>query len=328
MSTRAERRIQDFQRTANQDLKDDAAQAAANQQATNAPTPPQRVVVLDGTRGRLGGSGLALVGGWTEIARFVNKQSKPITIQSNVGTMMIVTSPGPPPIYSPVPPFTSTLFPRVNLRIQVGSGNEGGGSTTGTYYMVAGDSFETAGTFIVVSAQIFPDEVVGNLGPLYGATPLNFIDPTTVAQVSVSIAHGSPSSVERPTKWIQPQYPLNGGADNSYGEQSYVGPGRVKQVYGFCANGTLTNIFYLMFFDAVITPTPFIPPNFSVPLFTIPMQGGSAPFSLDHIESSRSFQQGLGWCISTAGGTLVAGTGLGTGYTKVEIELFAGAQGT
>ena len=169
MSTRAERRIQEFQRAVNQDLHDDAAQAQANQIATNAPTPPQRVVILDGTRGRLGGDATAIVGAWTEVARFQNRQSKPITIQSNVGTMLALTAAGPPPVYAPLPDLQGklvsqpapTVYPRVMLRIQTGSGNEGGGASTGVYFHPAGDAFEVTGTQIFISAQILFERACG-----------------------------------------------------------------------------------------------------------------------------------------------------------------------
>ena len=340
MSTRAERRIQDFQRAVNQDLKDDAAQAAANQQATNTPTPPQRVVVLDGTRGKLGGVTLATVGQWTEVARFVNKQSKPIVLQSNVGLMTYISSAGPPPVRSPIPPLqaafeigeAATAFPRVNLRVQVGSGNEGGGSTTGTYYIVGGDLFEVAGTYVVVSAQIYQDETAGNSSiPYDNGVGSNTLDPTLQCQVSVSIAHGSPK-VAMPTKWVQPAYNFAFGgfwlAGNEVSEQKYTGPGRIKQVHGFNNNGTVSDILFLMLFDitgaaGILNPGDN-PITGAFPLFTIPMQGGNSPFSWDCIPSVRSFQQGLAVSLSSTGDQYTPAVGL-TGYVRVDVELFAGA---
>jgi hypothetical protein len=336
MSTRAERRIQEFQRAINQDLHDDAAQQAANETATNTPAPPQRVVVLDGTRGRLGGDGKATVGAWTEIARFVNKQSKPVTIQSNMGTMMALVANGPPPVYAPLPddqavlvktaPLVTqpapTCYPRVILRVQTGSGNEGGGQSTGVYFHPAGTPLEVTGTQIFISVQIFSNEVAAFTTLGHGPGDPFELDPTLICAVSISVGHGAPRT-ELPTKWVQPQYNLSLGGlslgQSSPTEKVVVGPGRLKQVEGFCAMGAITDIFYLMFFDI----TGDNPPNGAFPLFTIPMEGGSSPFSWDCVSSSRIFQQGLCAAISSTGDTYTS-PGVLTGYVRVDYELFSG----
>lgn len=334
MSTRAERRIQEFQRAVNQDLHDDAAQAQANQTATSVPTPPQRVVILDGTRGRLGGDATAIVGAWTEVARFQNRQSKPITIQSNVGTMLALTAAGPPPVYAPLPDLQGklasqpapTVYPRVMLRIQTGSGNEGGGASTGVYFHPAGDAFEVTGTQIFISAQIFSNELAAFTGLGGGLGDPTELDPTLICPISVTIGHGAPTS-EMVTKWIQPRYNTSLGglylSGGTVADQATVGPGRIKQVHGFNANGTTADILYLMLFDITGLESG-VPPFGAFPLFTIPMEGGSAPFSWDCIPSSRVFQQGLGYALSSTGDTYT-NPGAQPSYVRVDIELFSGA---
>lgn len=124
----------------------------ANQQEDDAP-PPVDVVIQRGLRGRLGGTAVATVGDWIEIARFIVPEPEPVVIQSAVGTMLNVV-PGLPA--APIPPlnFSAPAFPRVMLRIRVGSGNQRGGSDRAEYFCVAGEMIAVSGTYITVDAQI------------------------------------------------------------------------------------------------------------------------------------------------------------------------------
>jgi hypothetical protein len=206
----------------------------------------------------------------------------------------------------------------------VGSGNELGGSDQGEYYAVAGDAFEVAGTFVTVDAQIFSDETAlnnsDNPGPVVpGGPPIVYatVPASTICKVSITIANGSPKT-ELPTKWIIQPYPY------TFNEawQVYVGPGRIKQAHGFNCVGTSANILYLMFFDGICSSA--FPVNGAVPMFTIPVPGGSVPFSWDCIESARFFQQGLMIAPSTTPDVF---TGVGSALADsfpVSVELYSG----
>ena len=307
----------------------EAAQAAQEAAATTG-MPISDVVIQRGIRGRLGGDGVATVGRWLEVARFICAQPETITIQSNIGTMTYQPVGGGgrttlPPNQDRGPGGQSvSVFPTVCLRIRTGAGNPGGGKATGTYFAVAGEQFQVTATYCTVDVQIFDDQTSGNLIEYYGTSAeYQFLDLSLQCPVSVSIGLGSPASAEMPTKWIVPQFPLNGGA-NGLQEQTFIGPGRVKQATGFNANGTSTSILYLMFFDTVnVTPPPNLS-NGAYPFYTIPVPGGSTPFSWDNIKSSRAFTQGLAWAVSSTGDTYTAPIGL-TGYFRVDVELYAGA---
>jgi len=307
-----------------------AAHAAqAEQAAQGAPITP--VQIERGFRGRMGGNGTAKVGTWVEIARFQCFESWPITIQSNVGTMYYGTPPvNQLPDLATLPGVGNPMTPRVMLRIRVGSGNEQGGSDQGEYFAVAGDAFEVAGTFIGVDAQIFSDETALNNqlnpaptvpNPVGSGEVFSTVDPTTICKVSVTLAAASPRT-EMPTKWLIQPYPYT--FPNSAWE-AYVGPGRMKQAHGFNCNGTTADIIYLMFLDGTLTlgGSPEVPATGSVPLFTIPTQGGSAPYSWDCIESSRFFQKGLVVCPSSTP-DICTPTGSLSDPLIVNIELYSG----
>lgn len=328
MSTRAERRLRGYEENLNQEEQEQAAAGNAQAAAAAAGVASQPVVIDRRFRGRLGAKGTAMVGGWVEIARFKCFESQPMTVQSALDTIMVVTSAGPPPVYGPMPnQGTGTgdpVTPRVLLRVQVGSGNRGGGSSVLEYLINALDEFEVVGTEIVVSAQIFSDEIAGNTSQLTYGTVL--LDPTAICQVTVTLGFGSPGA-ELPTKWIVPQTPLSAAGTVQGCEQSFLGPCRMKQVHGFNAVGTQANILYLMFFDATgfdVSPLP----NGSVPVFAIPTQGGSAPFSWDCIESSRLFQRGLAWAISDTPEELTLTAATTNSLFRVDIELLSGSAQT
>lgn len=294
----------------------------ANQQEDDAP-PPVDVVIQRGLRGRLGGTAVATVGDWIEIARFIVPEPEPVVIQSAVGTMLNVV-PGLPA--APIPPlnFSAPAFPRVMLRIRVGSGNQRGGSDRAEYFCVAGEMIAVSGTYITVDAQIFGDETAGNQPEQVGG--IYFVTSDFQCPVTVTIAIGSPSSAENPTKWLN-QKNID---QTDVSEQLFTGPGRIKQVHGYNAIGTATTILYLMLFDIYGANGGAIPTG-NKPLFTIPVPGGSTPYFWDCVTSSRFFQLGLAYGISTTPGVYTPAEPFGTplaGVFEVVTELYSCAMQT
>jgi hypothetical protein len=327
--TRGQRRISNFDEGIDRALHEQAAADAAQADQANAGAATQPVYVDREFRGRLGARGTAIVGGWTEIARFSCFESYPMTIQSTVDTILVNVGidANNNPILGPMPnqglaPDGDPVTPRILLRVQVGSGNEHGGSDVGEYILNATEPFEVVGTRIVVSAQIFSDEIAGNTSQLtYGTVEL---DPSAQCSVVVTLGMGSPTG-ELATKWILPQQPLSAGGTVQSCEQSFLGPCKMKQAHGFNAVGTAADILYLMFFDATgfdVAPLG----NSAVPVFTIPVPGGSTPFSWDCIESSRLFQRGLAWALSDTPEELTLTAAATAGLFRVDIELMASMQ--
>ena len=320
-----DRRLTEWEGELNEKSHAQAAGAAAQaaQSAEGVAITP--VLVEQDIRGRLGGQNLAVVGLWLEIARYQCFEAHPVTIQSNVGTMLS----GSPPvnaISSPTgrPGPGEPMTPRVMLRIRVGSGNKAGGGSTGEYFHPAGDAFQVSGTSITVDAQIFADESAANDANVpYPIVPNGAasVNPTTICPVSVTISPGPSPRTELPTKWMLQPYPYTFGS----AWQVYIGPGRIKQAHGFNTNGTASNIIYLMFFDGFIAPGSGVnqPINGAVPMFTIPVPGASTPFTWDCIESSRFFQMGLIISPSTAPDIYESSTGLGAPFV-VSVELYSG----
>ncbi len=124
--------------------------------------------------------------------------------------------------------------------------------------------------------------------------------------------------------------PDDGGGVNGQA-QLYIGPGKIKQIHGFNGVGTSAAILFLQIFDWIGADAAAIPPN-SQPLFAIPVPGGFTPYSWDCISSSRSFQYGLAYGISSTPmvytpATAFPGLGL-SGPFEVVTELYAGGMQT
>jgi len=203
---------------------------------------------------------------------------------------------------------------RVVLRVRIGSKNPNGGSGVVQEYTLAGNPLQFSGTHCYVDALVCPNEtadfnVIGTGANPTGDAPLS---PDVVCDTTVIIGLGSSEHCQ-PTQWIQPLQPLQ------VAQQVTTGPVRLRQVQGY---NTGANAAYLMFFDTANGNTIGLG---AVPLFTIPVGGAPAApgaplvFSNDFITSTRIFQYGLYWAISSTPDTYTADA---ADPFRVDIEIF------
>lgn len=210
------------------------------------------------------------------------------------------------------PAGTPVANPRILVRAVIGSGNKGGGSAILTQFTIAGNPMQFSGTSCQVSVLVCPTENA-DFSAQTGLAP--FSEEVT-AEVTAVISIGA-SSDAQPTQWIPPSEPL------AIFQQVTVGPCRLRQVQGFNHGN---NRAYLMFFDTTDV-TALV--NGAVPLFTIPVggipspPGGDIVFSNDFITSTRVFQYGLAWIISSTADTLTADV---ADPFRVDVELFSQQQ--
>lgn len=248
---------------------------------------------LGGTRqlkGMAGGNGTA--NGWEEICRSTDVTAgDPVTREggdSDAQTHTIFSAQVMVESEETLPP------PRVLLRIETADGNDAGAAKTVMLANV-GAPVTVSGSYVVVSAQIFLDE----LGLVQAG-------PHVVATVAAFISVGDGEDIQ-PTRWVVPKLPLQ------FAQQATLGFSRMRSMQGFNA-GAATE--YLMVFDF---PGPNPPPVGTAPLFAFPVPAGDY-FSDDFIESARVFVWGINWaCSSTPDFLTVDAAAL----MRVDIELYA-----
>jgi hypothetical protein len=260
-------------------------------------------------RGKIGGS-VDLVGqagnpgpGWDEILRVTDVTAgDPVTREGGeansedhtIFSAFVITGDGRA---STLPP------PRIHLRIEIADGNDAGSAKV-VYRVLAGAPVSVSGSLVIVSAQIFLDEVGVVQAP-----------PNVTAHVDAYVSVGDGQDVE-PTLWPR-NLPDTGVPTPPLGSQGQItiGPGRMKAVQGFSASATDT---YLMFFD---WPGPnILPPPGSLPLWTIKLPAG-ATYSDDNISSTRAVTYGYAWACSSTPDVL---TYDGTQAIRVDAEMYAG----
>jgi len=254
-------------------------------------------------RGRLAGTATA-TGGlmWQEVCRLETNNDH----DSFTGT--ILTSAG----LISQPAGSNVANPRIVVRALIGGGNKNGGSAIVTQYALAGNPMPFSGTSCIVSVLICPTENAD----FSSQTGLAELPNEITCEVTGIITIGG-SSDAQPTQWLVPIPPLG------FQLQVTQGPCRLREVQGFNHG---PNLGYLMFFD---TEDGGLLVNGAFPLFTIPVgglptaPGGDVVFSNDFITSTRVFQYGLFWAVSSTADTLTLD---GTGLFRVDIELFSQQQ--
>ena len=254
-------------------------------------------------RGRLAGTAIATGGlQWKEVCRLEandNQDNFTGTILTCAGK---IERPAGPPVSNP----------RVLVRALIGGGNRGGGSAVLTQYTIAGNPMPFSGSSCIVSVLVGPTENAD----FSAQTGLAALPVDVTSDVTAIISIGASSDVQ-PTQWLVPIPPLG------FQLQVTTGPCRLRQVQGFDHGA---NVGYLMFFD---TADGGVIANGASPLFTIPVGGvpaapaGDIVFSNDFITSTRVFQYGLFWAVSSTADTLTLD---GSGEFRVDIELFAQQQ--
>jgi hypothetical protein len=262
-----------------------------------------------------GGSGLYIPD--IEIARLEGKKAGTrVTLYSKNGPFLGESSVNPGSAVGPedFAAFGNGFQPRVLLKIRVGGGNAAGGDNI-LQVVPAGVPVTLSGESIYVTAGVYLDEL--GLSPFFMDGSPGSFSTTVSAFLSVQGDHTDQKS----TQWVQPVTPLSNQGVISTDEGSAVyGPRHLKQAHGFAsaANAATT---YLMFFDWNGVPTA-LPPNGTIPLFTIPVPPGDH-FSWDCISSSRKFEWGLVWALSTAPDFFELD---GLSLARVDLELYSDLQ--
>lgn len=202
--------------------------------------------------------------------------------------------------------------PRVVIRITIGGGNPGGGTSKVVRYTVAGVPVPFAGSTVMVEALVAPNENA-DFSQLTGLPPLA---DTIVSEVNAVIALGT-AAEGLPTQWIVPALPLQSA------QQVTQGVTRLKAVQGYSAgpaNG------YLMFFDTIDEAgiADGADPLFAIPYGALPGDGTTSAdwFSDDFVTSSRIFNYGMAWVASSTPDTLTRDAGA---LLRVDVELYSEA---
>lgn len=238
-----------------------------------------------------------------EFARLENMAvSQRVTIYSSASSIMgqVVGS-----TFPPGPENTGLLqTPRFMMKINVGGGN---GTAAQLITSPVGVPITVTGTNIYVTVGFYTDESCKNL-----VTPstTNYAGTASYAFANIAVfmaPAGDYTGIEA-TRWF-PSFPINNGAMSASGPGVYPngpfflnGPFRLKSMEGY-ASAANVGTRWLMFFDWPSQFTLGIPPNGTQPLFAFPVPVGN-PFFLDCIESSRVFQYGMIWAVSSTEGTL------------------------
>jgi hypothetical protein len=236
-----------------------------------------------------------------------------VTLSSKNGPFMGLSNATPG---APVGPQDFALTgagnqPRVLLKIRVGGGNRAGGDQT-LQVVPAGVPLTLAGESIYVTAGVYLDEL--GLSPFFME---NFAGGTFSVSVSAFLSVQGDHVDQRSTQWVPPSVPLqDGGAIETDNGVEVFGPRHLKQAHGFASAANPATV-YLMFFDWNA-----FPPAGSIPLFTIPVPPGDH-FSWDCITSSRKFEWGIVWVLSTAPDLYEPAIGY---LARVDLELYADLQ--
>lgn len=261
-------------------------------------------------RGKIGGSiplrgqrnAESAQGGWEEVLRVTDVTAgDPVTReggQANSDTHTVFSA----YVFTNIPEELATTVHRVHLRIEIADGNDAGASKQ-VYRVLAGAPVTVSGSMVIVSAQLFDDE----LGLVQS-------QPFITAKVTAYVSIGDGEDIQ-PTMWPR-NLPDTGVVAPPIGasQQVAIGPGRVRAVQGF--SDSLADTF-LMFFD---WPGPNLPPpNGTAPLFTIKLPAG-ATFGDDFIESTRVFSQGFAWAASSTPDTLTIDV---TQALRVDTEMYS-----
>lgn len=193
--------------------------------------------------------------------------------------------------------------PRIVIRAIVGGANLGGGGDSLVMYSIAGNPLPFSGASCIVQALLWPTED----GPFHETANIHAFPSSVNADVTGIISLGRSATLE-PTFWHQPAQPL------AVSEQVSTTPSRMRQIKGFSNAGIDT--VYLMLFDTADGVTEVV--LGSVPLWTMKVPNG-ATFSDDFITSTRIFQYGIYWALSSTPDTFTAY--LANAF-RVDIELF------
>jgi hypothetical protein len=251
-----------------------------------------------------------------EVARLEGlKAGTRVTLYSKNGPFsgLSAVNPGTPLGPQDFSEFGNGFPPRVLLKILIGGGNAAGGDNT-LQVVPAGVPVTVAGESIYVVAGVYLDEL--GLSPFFMTDTGNF---SVTVSAFLSVQGDSVDTMK--SQWVIPVSPLAGvgGIETDLGIHVY-GPRHLKQAHGF-ANPANAATTYLMFFDWNGQPTT-IPPNGTIPLFTIPLPPG-LHFSWDCITSSRKFEWGVVWALSTSPDFFVFDD---ASTARVDLELYADLQ--
>jgi hypothetical protein len=208
-------------------------------------------------------------------------------------------------IATPAYPASPRTF-RALCKVQVFDGNDLGAAEV-EYLIPAGIPITVAGSIVLVSTQLFADEL--------GLVQLPATCSATVSAFATDDEGQGPVQL---STWIRPVP----GTPLAASQQIATGPRHMKQYQGYNGNVGGGNR-WLMWFDWPPPGAPTLPNAGVEPLFAVGPIPPETPFSNDFITSTVVFTYGALWMVSTAADFVAPDP---ASLFRVDSELYADAR--